>query len=57
MKDGDCSQAGNQAAHLSSLNCGLYSSCALTAQEENMVSNAELREKYTTPQDYEEDFM
>ncbi|KIY97006.1 Coiled-coil domain-containing protein 25-like protein [Monoraphidium neglectum] len=26
-------------------------------KEENMVSNAELREKYTTPQDYEEDFM
>ena len=27
------------------------------AQEENMVSNLELREKYSSVQDYEEDFM
>jgi hypothetical protein len=26
-------------------------------KEENMVSNAELRSKYETPQDYEDDFM
>lgn len=26
-------------------------------QEENMVSNLELRDKYATVQDYEEDFM
>jgi hypothetical protein len=26
-------------------------------QEENMVSNSELREKYATAQDYEDDFM
>lgn len=30
---------------------------SLVLQEENMVSNAELREKYASVEDYEDDFM